>query len=737
MHRLEDGEAEQRREKNRENLRQIGGEQELDRLADVVINPSTFADSRNDGGKVVVRQNHIGDILGDIGSCDTHADADIGIFDGRRVVDAVARHRSDLAFFTPCIDDAGLMLRLNARVNGIFFDGGFEILIRDFIKLRTGNRFLRVLDDAELHGDCDGGVLVVSGDHDGADAGRATFVDGGLYLRTDGIDHTAESDEAKIVFDRFRFIDGRGIRQLFHRGGEYAQRLIRHRLVGGENLGAKLRCQRDGRAVHKHLGAALQNFIRRSFGELYDAAISRFMNGGHHFPHGIEGHLSDSRKFRLLRIFVKSELCCVIDKRTFARLSDRFARFRIKLCVGAERHRGGKQIFVVAEMIDDRHFILRQRAGLVGADDLRTSERFDRGQLADDRVALRHVGDADGEHDRDDRRKSLRYGGDCEGDGDHKRIQNDIDGKSVADGERTDEIDSEDDDADADNEIREDFTELSELLLERRLAFLRLCERIGDFAHFGIHAGCRHDRFSAAVNDGTTHEHHIFPIAERDVAVLSGGKRLIGFGDRHGFARQRRFLDFHACTFDDARIRRDRVSRFENDDIPRDELLAFHGHLMSAADDLGGRGGDFLEGFDRLFRFAFLDHTEHRVDDDDCHDDDDIRRELIFHDRHNARDHGGDDQNDRHGLRKLLEKPMQKRFLLALDKLVLTVLRKSCLRIGFRQSVGGGGEPSHHVGRAFQILFHLKTTPLRLIFDGRSFLILSLIIKKDLSAGHR
>ena len=55
MHGFEDGESHQRGRENREHLRQVRGEQELDGFADVVIDPAAFAHRGNDGGEVIVR----------------------------------------------------------------------------------------------------------------------------------------------------------------------------------------------------------------------------------------------------------------------------------------------------------------------------------------------------------------------------------------------------------------------------------------------------------------------------------------------------------------------------------------------------------------------------------------------------------------------------------------------------------------------------------------------------------
>ena len=59
---------------------QIRGQQKLDGFADIIVYPPPFPDSRHDGGKIVVCENHIGNIFRYIRTCDTHTDTDIGIF---------------------------------------------------------------------------------------------------------------------------------------------------------------------------------------------------------------------------------------------------------------------------------------------------------------------------------------------------------------------------------------------------------------------------------------------------------------------------------------------------------------------------------------------------------------------------------------------------------------------------------------------------------------------------------
>ena len=59
-------------------------------------------------------------------------------------------------------------------------------------------------------------------------------------------------------------------------------------------------------------------------------------------------------------------------------------------------------------MVNNGHFVLRERAGLVRADDLGTAECFNSGKLPDNGVFLRHICNADGKNNRNNGGKSLR-----------------------------------------------------------------------------------------------------------------------------------------------------------------------------------------------------------------------------------------------------------------------------------------------------------------------------------------
>src|SRR5439155_768405 len=111
------------------------------------------------------------------------------------------------------------------------------------------------------------------------------------------------------------------------------------------------------------------------------------------------------------------------------------------------------------------HLPLRQRPGLVGADDARGAQGFHRGELSDQRAPTDHALQAQREADRDDGREAFRDRGDREAD---RREEQELDVSWVPE------------DADAEDQARRGkdgdpglTPEAVELLLERRL-LLRL-----------------------------------------------------------------------------------------------------------------------------------------------------------------------------------------------------------------------------------------------------------------------
>ena len=416
------------------------------------------------------------------------------------------------------------------------------------------------------------------------------------------------------------------------------------------------------------------------------------MDGGHHFAHRVE------RSFAYARILLH-ELRLrhpvfggVVDERAFRRLADGFVRIGVERRVRAERHRGFERLFVVRRVLDDGHLVLRQSARLVGADYLRAAERLDGCELADYRVSARHVRDAYREHYRDDGGEPLRYRGDGERDGDHEGREERVARYARFAAVRAEEADGEYHGAYPYYEDGEEFAELVQLYLKRRLVLLRVFERVGYLPHLGVHAGAGQHRHAAPVDDRRAHVDHVLAVAERHVLFALEVEDAHYFIDGDGFSRKRRLLYLHARAFDDASVCGDGVARFEHDDVAGDELLALERRYLPVAQHLARRRRYFLKRGDGCLGLALLHDAEHRVDDYDEHDDYHVGERLSLVEGRDAGNNRRDDEDDNHRVGQFVEEALPERRLLALFQLVPAIFLEPFRSLPARQALRGAVE---------------------------------------------
>src|SRR3989344_2635455 len=93
---------------------EAGGSEIDEDLADVLEDTTAFLDGDDDGREVVIEKDETGHAFRDI-SAAAERDADIHRFERRRVVDAVSRHRDDLAACLIELAHAELVFRRHAR----------------------------------------------------------------------------------------------------------------------------------------------------------------------------------------------------------------------------------------------------------------------------------------------------------------------------------------------------------------------------------------------------------------------------------------------------------------------------------------------------------------------------------------------------------------------------------------------------------------------------------------------
>ena len=145
-------------EEHRHHLADVRRQQVAQELADIVEDGAALLDCGDDRREVVVGEHHVGGLFGDVGARNPHCDANVGLLERRRVVDAVAGHRHDRAGPPQCVDDLQLVLRIDARIHGDVRNRPHGRIRCERVELATRDR-TAVVADTELVCDHDVDLL--------------------------------------------------------------------------------------------------------------------------------------------------------------------------------------------------------------------------------------------------------------------------------------------------------------------------------------------------------------------------------------------------------------------------------------------------------------------------------------------------------------------------------------------------------------------------------------------------
>ena len=313
MRRLEDRKVQYGCHEYRQHLADVGSEEELYRLADVGVNPAAFLNSRNDCSEVVVREYHVGDVLRYVSTGYAHAYSDVSGLDGRSVVYSVACHGCDHLLRAPRLYYPYLMLRLYPCIYRV---GSYlikKLLIAHIVESRSENGVVCTLYDSEFLTDSDSCIDLVACYHDRPDTRLAALSHGGLYLRSDRIDHSQQSNKDEVVLKSliriviWSFVINACCKR------EDSQSLACHSGVVSLYVCGELVCQRLNSVISKDMSAVSEHYIRSSLSELHvlglsDQPVELGIESGrrihvvvlvhcrHHLAARIERSLADARE---------------------------------------------------------------------------------------------------------------------------------------------------------------------------------------------------------------------------------------------------------------------------------------------------------------------------------------------------------------------------------------------------------------------------------------------------------
>ena len=198
----------------RRNLRNVGRERVSDRLLEVIEDETTFFNTVDDGGKVVIHENHVGGFLGNILTGDTHGDTNVTLLEGRSVVDTVTGDGDDFTTTLAVFDNQKLVSRRHASPNNLLvvesgiplfalfnrifnFGPGTNIVTLD----DAGAAVVEVLlgDNVHLLGNGGGSDRVITSHHVNLDASAVALHHSFRHAFTRRIDEREQADEGKVV----------------------------------------------------------------------------------------------------------------------------------------------------------------------------------------------------------------------------------------------------------------------------------------------------------------------------------------------------------------------------------------------------------------------------------------------------------------------------------------------------------------------------------------------------------
>ena len=211
-------------------------------------------------------------------------------------------------------------------------------------------------------------------------------------------------------------------------------------------------------------------------------------------------------------------------------------------------------------------------------------------------------------------------------------------------------------------------------------------------------------------NDGA-HVHHVLPVAQGNLSVLSGCQRLALLLHVRGFTCQGCFLRLHGCAFHNPGVRGHRVSGLQDQQITPDHFIRVDGFQVPAADHLCCGSRHLLQCLNRGFRFTLLVNTQAGVDHNHRQDDNGIGQALTGIQCRDGAYHRRDDQYDSHGILQFPEELPEQAFLFAFLQLVVSVPGKPCSGFFFAQAFHGGTRFSQYGFLVLKIWFQFLFLP--------------------------
>jgi hypothetical protein len=186
-----------------------------------------------------------------------------------------------------------------------------------------------------------------------------------------------------------------------------------------------------------------------------------------------------------------------------------------------------------------------------------------------------------------------------------------------------------------------------------------------------------HDRLSTAFDDVGVHVDHVVPVRYRSVLVHGAGR----LRHRLAFPCQSSLIGGQGIGLDDAGVRRHRIPLLQDHNIAGNHLRGINLLLASVPQNRGVRRRHLLQRLNGLLRTVVLDKTKYAVGEQYQHDYTGLAvlRALTWEHPDTNRKYGRNDKQVDQVVLELADEYLQRRRLVLLTYLVLTVLLQPLL----------------------------------------------------------
>lgn len=100
-------------QEDQNDLADVRGQQEHDKLLDVGVNNTTLLHCRHDAAEIDVRQDHVRSAFGDLRAQNTHGHTDICFLECRRIINTITSHSSDDTLALKWLHNLDLVFRVS------------------------------------------------------------------------------------------------------------------------------------------------------------------------------------------------------------------------------------------------------------------------------------------------------------------------------------------------------------------------------------------------------------------------------------------------------------------------------------------------------------------------------------------------------------------------------------------------------------------------------------------------